>query len=377
MTAVARLARIPGLWLWLPVVLIPPVLVMDAAMRGEKEVTALGVLCAFVGCLPLLVRRRLPFAVMGPLLTGGIILVLWQLEPGDTVVLIAAVALAELAAHRDRRYAIGVAVAVVPCVIVSVVPFAEDASEAFSIILRNVLLCAVAVAVGDAVRSRGEAVERAAAVSEEEALRRMGEERLRIARDVHDVVAHTMVAINVQAGVAAHLIDQDPEQARAALRDIKATSGEALADLRGTLGVLRDPDAAAPTAPSGDLGRLEELAAGLRAAGVAVRLDVAELDGVPAAVHAAGYRIVQEALTNVLRHARATEVLVRVRAGDDVAILVEDDGTGAGEDGGSGNGIRGMRERTGALGGTVDAGPRPEGGWRVEVRLPLRAGSIA
>ena len=97
-----------------------------------------------------------------------------------------------------------------------------------------------------------EAIERAAAASEEEALRRLGDERLRIARDVHDVVAHAMVAINVQAGVAAHLIDRDPEQARSALREIKASSGEALADLRATLGVLRDPDAAAPVAPDRD-----------------------------------------------------------------------------------------------------------------------------
>ena len=115
---------------------------------------------------------------------------------------------------------------------------------------------------------------RAVAAREEETRRKLGEERLRIAREVHDVVAHAMVAINVQSGVAAHLIDADPEQARSALREIKATSGEALRDLRATLGVLRGDDDAAPLGPSSGLGDLDELAGALRAAGVDVRLDV-------------------------------------------------------------------------------------------------------
>jgi signal transduction histidine kinase len=251
-------------------------------------------------------------------------------------------------------------------VFVSVVWFADGAGELFSLLVRNGALCLLAIAVGDVDRSRREAFE-------EEARRRLGEERLRIARDVHDVVAHAMVAINVQAGVAAHLVDRDAEQARSALRAIKAASGDALADLRAALGVLREGDAAA-TRPAAGFGDLDELAAGLRAAGVRVELDVADVEAVPAAVRAAGHRIVQEALTNVLRHARASVARVSVtREAGALRVEVRDDGVGSGGggSGGSGNGLRGMRERAAALSGTLESGPADPRGWRVLARLPL------
>jgi signal transduction histidine kinase len=366
----ARLARN----VWLPVFVLPPLLVLDAALTKDGPgVTVLGVLAAVVSCLPLVLRRRLPFLALAPLLTGGIVLVLWRLEPGNTVVLIPMVALEELAARGDRRRSLWMGVAVVPCVTVSILPFADGPAELFSLVIRNLALCLLAIAVGDVRRSRREAVQRLLAVREEEARRRLGEERLRIARDVHDVVAHAMVAINVQAGVAAHLIDRDPQQARGALRDIKAASGAALADLRTALGILREGDSGAPVGPATGLRDLDELAAGLRAAGVRVELDVADLDEVPAAVQAAGYRIVQEALTNVLRHASASAARVSV-AREEGAVRVEvvDDGvgTGAGGTGGTGNGLRGMRERAAALSGTVESGPAQPHGWRVLARLP-------
>jgi signal transduction histidine kinase len=351
----ARLLRT----VWLPVVVLPPVLVLDGALSdGGPAITVLGVLAAVAGCLPLLLRRRLSFWALAPLLTAGIVLVLLAIEPGNTVVLIPMVALVELAARGDRRRSLWMSLVVVPCVLVSVVPFADSTSELLGIFVRNVVLCWLAIAVGDVDRSRRAAIG-------EEARRRLADERLRIAREVHDVVAHTMVAINVQAGVAAHLVDRDPAQARSALRAIKATSGEALSDLRATLGVLRGA-AAAP-----GLGDLDELAAGLRAAGVRVELDVVEMDAVPAAVQAAGYRIVQEALTNVLRHARATAARVCVTR-EDGALLVEvvDDGVGSGGSGGSGNGLPGMRERAAALSGTLESGPADPRGWRVLARLP-------
>jgi signal transduction histidine kinase len=257
--------------------------------------------------------------------------------------------------------------------VISVLPFADDTGELVSVVLRNVAFCLLALAIGAVVRAQKEAMARAVAVREADTRRHLGEERLRIAREVHDVVAHAMVAINVQSGVAAHLIDADPEQARSALREIKATSGEALRDLRATLGVLRGDEDAAPLGPSSGLGDLDELAGALRAAGVDVRLEVEELGPVPAAVHAAGYRIVQESLTNVLRHARASraEVLV-AREGGDVRVEVTDDGVGGvGADDGSGNGLRGMAERAAALDGALESGPAPGGGWAVRARLPL------
>jgi signal transduction histidine kinase len=374
-----RLTRNPTLVAWAPVVLLPPLFVLDAGLSGNDDkpgITVLGIVAAFVGCLPLVLRARWGFLALAPLLTAGVVLVLATLQPGNTVVLIPMVALVQLASEGDRRRTLLIGLAIVPCVVISVLPFADDGGELVSVVLRNVAFCLLALAVGDVIRSQREAMARAVAAREEETLRKVGEERLRIAREVHDVVAHTMVAINVQAGVAAHLIDADPDQARSALREIKATSGEALRDLRATLGVLRGDDDAAPLGPSGGLGDLDELAGALRAAGVEVRLDVGELGPVPASVHAAGYRIVQESLTNVLRHARASHARVRVaREGDAVHVEVTDDGVGGGGAGGSGNGLRGMEERAVALQGVLESGPAASGGWRVLARLPVGSAS--
>jgi signal transduction histidine kinase len=187
-----------------------------------------------------------------------------------------------------------------------------------------------------------------------------------------------MVAINVQAGVGAHLLDRDPERTRRALLDIKRVSGEALADLRATLGALRGDDADVPVVPTQGWTELEELSAGLRSAGIEVELDVdpAAAD-VPSAVAATGFRIVQEALTNVVRHAPGAHVQVRVaREPEHVVVEVTDDGRGAVPVGapapdGTGHGLRGMRERALAVGGTLDAGPIGGGGWRVRATLPV------
>jgi len=368
----ARLASSPAARAWLPVAILPPILLADSLISAEgPDITVFGVLAAFVGCLPLVLRSRLGFAALAPLLVPGIILILWQLEPGSTVVLIPMVALYELATRSERRRNVWVALEVVPCVVISVLPFADDKGELLSVVVRNTALCVLAIAAGDIVRTRRESMDLLVAQQQEEAQRRLGEERLRIAREVHDVVAHAMVAINVQAGVAAHRLDQDPEQARTALRAIKDTSGEALTDLRATLGVLRGEDAEAPLGPAAGLGDLDELAAGLRAAGVEVELEVGDVSGLPGAVQAAGYRIVQEALTNALRHAGARHVRVRVgRDGGALRVEVADDGGGAPSNGGGGSGLPGMRERAAALGGTLEAGPVPGGGWRVLAELP-------
>lgn len=263
------------------------------------------------------------------MLTAGIILVLWQLHPASTVVVIPMVALFELALRGDRRRSLWMSLVVVPCVFVSVVPFAPT-SDLGSIVIRNLALSLLAIAAGDVIRSRRESDQQMVAARELQTLRRLGEERLRIAREIHDVVAHAMTAINVQAEVAAHLLERDPGQAYGALRNIKRTSGDALTDLRATLDVLRDPSQTAPTGPAAGLHDLGQLTGGLIAAGVAVDLDVEPLLDVPAAVHSAGYRIVQEALTNVVRHAHASATRVRVRRIDGVvAIEVADDGMGA------------------------------------------------
>ena len=357
----------PTLLRWLPVIVLPPILLLDGLLSEKGDpVDLLSVVIAYVAVLPLALRHRLGFFGMLPLLLGGIFLVLWSFEPGTTVVAIPAWALFELASNYGRRQTLMAAVAVVPSVIVSVLPFADGGAELVSVTLRNIAVCELALAAGYLVWHNRAALER-------EAERRLGEERLRIAREVHDVVAHAMVAINVQSGVAAHLLEHDSGQAREALLQIKRASGDALTDLRATLGVLRDPDHAAPVGPAAGLDDLEAVAGRLRGAGVEVVVDVDTVGAVPTPVHAAGYRIVQEALTNVLRHANAQTITVVVRADSDMlTIVVADDGEGPDQPtAGARAGVRGMRERAQALGGTLEAGPRPEGGWRVEATLPL------
>ncbi len=211
---------------------------------------------------------------------------------------------------------------------------------------------------------------------EEEARRRATEERLRIAREVHDVLAHNISLINVQAGVALHLMDDRPEQARTALSAIKDASGEVLRELRSTLGVLRQVDEQAPLEPSAGLARLDDVIARAEAAGLRVRKEIeGEPRPLPAGVDLAAFRIVQEALTNVARHAGPATATIRIAYGArDLTVQIDDDGRGAaprGAPGGGGAGILGMRERTAALGGEFEAAPRPGGGFRVRARLPL------
>jgi signal transduction histidine kinase len=370
---VARRALSSALALdWLPVIAVPPVLIVDAAVSSYgNPLTTVNLIVAFAGCLPLAARRHLGFPALAPLLTAGIILELWRLHPASTVVLIPMIALFELALGGDRRRSLWMSVATVPCVIVSVLPFATSSNLA-PVVISNLALCVLAIAGGDLVRSRRLSAQRLVDAREAETLRRVGEERLRIAHEIHDVVAHAMTAINVQAGVAAHLLERDPGQAHDALRAIKDTSGAALQDLRATLNVLRDPSRAAPLGPASGLADLTSLTDGLRAAGVAVAVEVEPVGDVPAAVQSAAYRIVQEALTNVARHAAASSAQVTVRrAPDAVRIEVVDDGVAA--TGAAGNGVRGMRERAVALGGTLEAAPAATGGWRVRAELPLTA----
>ncbi|WP_241564498.1 sensor histidine kinase [Nonomuraea polychroma] len=205
---------------------------------------------------------------------------------------------------------------------------------------------------------------------EEEARRRESEERLRIARELHDVLGHNISMINVQAAAALHGLKKRPEDAEAALRTIKDTSKETLRELRTTLGVLRQVDEGAPTAPADSLARVYALVA---ASGLEVRTELSgPLDAVPTEVDLAATRIIREALTNVSRHSGSNQATLTItNASGNIMICVEDEGPGATYDGGSGFGLQGMRERASALGGTLEAGPRPEGGFRVVARLPL------
>jgi len=235
-------------------------------------------------------------------------------------------------------------------------------------------------AVGSARANLAGAEERAQLAEqtrEEHAQRRVAEERLRIARELHDVVSHSISVINVQAGVAAHVMDERPEQARQALLAIKVTSKETLRELRGVLGLLRQGEEPEPREPAPTLDSLDSLVQATTQAGVPTRLSIGgQARRLSRAVELTAYRIVQESLTNVIRHAQASSAAVTLTYGDDgLTIDVADDGQGLagrpGNGGASGGlGIAGMRERAAAVGGEVQVGARPDGGFRVRAHLP-------
>jgi signal transduction histidine kinase len=235
---------------------------------------------------------------------------------------------------------------------------------------------AVAIAA-EAYRFRTERAAATRASRQIEQRRRQSEERLRVARDLHDVIGHDISLINVQASMGLDLMDSQPEQARAALSAIKSASKEALEELRTMLMTLRRDDEAAPRSPTPGLDRLPELIELTRAAGLCVEVEVAgKAPPLPGAVDLAAYRIIQESLTNVARHAGRARVTVRVTYDDtNVRVEIDDDGkvpSGGGSAIGTGSGITGMRERAAALGGDLSAGFRPGRGFRVSARLPIR-----
>jgi len=259
----------------------------------------------------------------------------------------------------------------------------------------NLAFNSIAWGAGLAVRARRETVEATVREAEERANverqrsgRLIAEERLRIARELHDVVAHSMAVIAVQAGVGAHVVDHRPDQAKAALDAISATARSTLTEMRRLLGVLRDEDGNRSHAPAPALSDVASLVDDVRAAGVPISLIVVgEADHLSAGVELSAYRIVQEALTNVIKHAGPlTQVEVRVtHTADEVSVEVVDDGRGAAardhnslvaselDAPSGGHGLIGMRERVEMWGGTLETGPVDGGGFRVGASLPNAA----
>jgi signal transduction histidine kinase len=367
---------------------LPLVLVLLAATLAEGHWSAdaeglspLGVLAALLLVVPLLWRHTAPHVVLA-LVVLGVFACMATLKPGWSVVAASAVAIYSVALYGDRLRTLLTAGCIVAVTVAVMTLFSDRGLLSYDALTRLGILL-IALILGDAVRGRRAertaAAERAAERerrARDEADRRLGDERLRIAQEVHDVVAHAMVAINVQAGVAAHMVHKRPGQAETALTEIKRVSGAALDDLRATLGLLREGGAEAPVRPTRLLSEVPELAAPLRAAGVRVDVDLrGPEERVPSPVGAAAYRIVQEALTNVLRHAGASSAAVSVAIGTrTLEIEVRDDGSApvaTPAPAGTGSGLRGMAERAEALGGRVEAGRRPEGGWQVHATLPL------
>jgi signal transduction histidine kinase len=325
-------------------------------------------------------RRDKPVAVLAAVLALTLAYWVSDLPPGPVFLpLIVAFFSAHLAGHRLAAV-LSLAAGWLGFAFLAPLARGDDVTTTGAASLAAWLL--VLLGAAEVIRWRRAYRAEARRASEDEARRRAGEERLRIARELHDVLAHDISLINVQAGVALHLIDERPEQAREALAAIKLASKDALGELRSVLDALR-AEGPAPRAPTAGLARLDEVVAGAAAAGL--RVDTA-VEGVveplPAAVDLAAFRIVQEAVTNVIRHAGPATAAVRLRYGPgDLVVEVCDDGRG-GVANGHGNGLAGMAERAAALGGTLDAGPRSGGGFRVYARLPRgpgprEAGSLA
>lgn len=354
---------------------------------------ALGWLLILAASAALYVRRRHPVATA--VFTLVVCLLYYPLNSVDGPVLLTfIVALYTVAAEGQLTAAVVLGVATMLAVSVDTVLSGPRHVDNIAMFMLAGWLVAV-IAVGGVKRGRfaylREVEQRAIAAEhgrEAEARRRATEERLRIARELHDTLGHNISLINVQAGAALHSIKKDPGQAEEALGAIKQTSKDALRELRSTLGVLRSVDEEASTAPAPGLARLNDLVDRANAAGLVARTEIeGEPQPVPPQVDLAAYRIIQEALTNVTRHAAATTTVVRIRyRRDDVCVQVDDDGKaldGAGpgdgpsttEDDSPGSGIRGMDERARALGGELTAASLPGGGFRVRARLPLGGGT--
>ena len=318
-----------------------------------------------IAAATLAVRRRWPVATLA-VVTAATATYLIRGYPFGPVMIVLSVAV----------YTMTVALALRPAALIAGGAFAALAVHAFvppngdpgiNGLVPAAAWVVVPFAVGVVVRLSREATARART----EAARRIADdERLRIAQEVHDVVGHGLAAINMQAQIALHLLHRKPEQVEAALTAISRTSKAGLDELRATLAAIRHDD----RTPAPGLAQLPALRDRLAHAGLPVTVSVVGAPAdreLPTAVDLAGYRIVQEALTNVLRHAGASTAAVRIEHRPDaVEVEVTDTGLG-GPPSPGGTGIAGMRERATALGGELDAGPRPEGGFRIRAVLPL------
>jgi signal transduction histidine kinase len=357
-----------------------------------RDADALAYLLLAAGPLALLVRRRWPLGVLAFTMACGLAYAARTYPEGPSQLAVSP-ALWTVAMTRSRRTA---------WLAATWTALAVAGAELFlygdTMFDGEPLYAAVTVFAAmwwaEAVRTRRAYVaelrdraERAERTREEEARRRVDEERMRIARELHDVVSHTIGVISVQAGVASHLLHRRPDKAADSLAAIRQASDEALGELHAMLGVLRDGDGdggRAPLTPAPGLAELDALVAQAVGAGVEVTVSLeGEPRRLPPAVDLACYRVVQESLTNVVRHAGASRAEVTVTHHDGrVVVEVTDDGRAGPTDGsgagsgnrngaGSGQGILGMRERARALGGSLEAGPRPGGGFRVQATLPV------
>jgi signal transduction histidine kinase len=385
-TALLARARPPG---WVPDVLAAVVAVgvlvgESACARGlpGSPVDALGYALLVLAGMSMGLCRRWPKLAAG-VVTVVLSVFLIRDYPDGPVWATGWIALAALSWRTSRRVALAGA-----AVMLAVLSLAAVLARQDGVVLPVIFAGWTAAAVfgSDALRSRRsylaglqERTRDLERTRDEEARRRVAEERLRIARDLHDSVAHAMATINVQAGAARHVLSRRPEAAGEALAVIQRASGDVLDELTAMLAVLRDDTQRADRAPVPAAGDIPRLAESMAASGLAVELSL-EGPAVPGVIGTAAYRVVQESLTNVLRHSQAGTARVRVITGDNGSVLAEvgDDGPAVPQTtGGTGVGIRGMRERVVSTGGRFDAGPAEGGGFLVRAQWAARVPRVA
>jgi signal transduction histidine kinase len=378
---------------WQPVdaavlLLAGAIIAVGVAVRGDPSTRPLALALGLMAAAVLVLRRRAPTITLA--VSGGLVLGLFAVDPaaGPVAAVAPAIALYSLALTRGGVQLVAGVVAAAAAVVVADLFLVGHHTNALTLqTAAHVALVAVPVLAAEALRSRRayirlllERLELAERTREEEAERRAEQERLRIARDLHDVAAHTLTTINVQAGVAAYLLDRDPGNARSALATIETASHEALDELRTILGVLREPgNGNAPLEPAPDLAAMGALIEQARGTGqdISFEVDGEQPQRVPEAVQLAAFRILQESLTNARRHApgAACCVALAYRA-DRLRLTFENATTRSGNGHGSwpGVGILGMRERATALGGTIQV-EQSEGQFRLVADLPYRRGT--
>jgi signal transduction histidine kinase len=329
---------------------------------------------------PLFFRRRFPFGA--PIAVGVAVgltaFVDERLVPKDFIPFLAGCAAVFLVGLlRERRLAIaGIVLAIGVEALVAYRDPLKNLSAFIATCIVFGLIWTVAFALGRKFEEADEAKKRAAQAErerEERARSAVTEERARIARELHDVVGHSVSVMTVQASAVRRLLRPEQEREREALLIVERTGREALAEMRRMVGVLRRPEEGPALAPQPSLEHVGRLVEQAREAGLSVELRVeGDPQPLPAGVDLTAYRLVQEGLTNALKHARAERAQVVVRYGEgDLEVTVSDDGRAAGSSDGGGHGLLGMRERVAIFGGELEAGPRAEGGFRLRAKLPV------
>lgn len=326
-----------------------------------------------IGPLALLLRRRFPGPVVA-FVAAAAAADLFLLGPNNSAVYISlAFAIVGALAHDARVWAwTSVGLAWILSLVLSIILGTDWSPFRIAATTLGIL---IVFGIGESARTRAERIAQITRIRSQRRQSEVQAERVRIARELHDVLAHSLSQINVQAGVGLHLMDSQPDKARDALASIKETSKSALDEVRSVLGVLRAEggETDAPLVPEADLSRLDWLAASVSTQGIEVTV-TGQPGHVPQAAQLAMFRIVQESLTNIVRHAKATTAAVELsESAGFYEVTVTDNGTAPAPTGETeGRGLLGMRERAELLGGTLTAGPVAGGGFRVSAKIPVR-----